>query len=74
MFDNDISEEGNSWLGLLNLEKVSGLTLNLDKAEGLWIGSHFGSNIEMDGIKWPRIMRYWGIFIKYIVCTGGRGC
>ena len=46
---------------VIEFGKVSDLTLNLDKTEGLWIGSLFGSNIEIDGIKWPRIMRYPGI-------------
>ena len=48
---------------VIEFGKVYGLTLNLDKTEGLWIRSLFGSNIAIHGIKWPRIMRYLGIYI-----------
>ena len=43
--------------------QVSGLKLNLEKTEGMWIGSLFGSNTIIEGIKWPRIIRYLGVYI-----------
>ena len=43
---------------------VSGLSLNLDKTEALWIGSmslvSFPCKIKIYGIKWPPVIKYKG--------------
>ena len=49
---------------VLEFGKVSGLKLNINKAEGLWIGSLANSNEEIAGIKWRSDpIKYLGIYI-----------
>ena len=44
---------------------VSGLTLNINKTEDLWIGSLWNCNVKIVGIKWPTVIRYLRIHIGY---------
>ena len=45
---------------------VSGLTLNLDKTEGIWVGGFKDNDPSMFNIKWTKeSVRYLGIFIGH---------
>ena len=46
-------------------ETVSGLKMNKDKTEGLWLGWKRNSNFKPLGIKWPSIIKILGIHISY---------
>ena len=49
---------------VIEFGKVSGLKLNMNKTEGLWIGSLANSNIKIAGIKWRNDpIKYLGIYI-----------
>ena len=38
---------------VIDFGRVSGLKLNINKTEGLWLGSLSNSIIKIQGIKWP---------------------
>ena len=46
---------------------LSGLRLNKTKCEGLWLGrnKHLQENCTLFNIKWPKYIRYLGIFVGY---------
>ena len=47
-------------------KKASGLTINLNKAEGMWIGSSRKNKAKPFGIKWPsEPIKALGIFYTY---------
>ena len=48
---------------IINFGKYSGLCLNLDKTEGLLIGSLADQIVKISGIKFSKIVRYLGIYI-----------
>ena len=52
---------------LNNFGSVSGLTLNIGKCEGLWIGSakNRQDNCTLFGINWPETIKYLGIYIGH---------
>lgn len=50
---------------IANFSRVSGLTLNLDKTEAMWIGSFKDRKEKLFGFKWSKTIRYLGIFIGY---------
>ena len=48
---------------ILKYCNVSGLSLNISKTEGFWIGSLKGCYNKITGIKWPTTIRYLGIYV-----------
>ena len=50
---------------VMEFGQVSGLILNVNKTEGIWIGSLSNCNIEIGGIKWPSYVRYLGVYIGH---------
>ena len=48
---------------IIDFGQVSGLVLNLEKTEGLWLGSLANCNERICGLKWPNINRYLGIYV-----------
>ena len=50
-----------------DFEKVSGLKLNVEKTEAMWIGS-FNNRVDTPfGVKWQKCVKFLGIFITYDV-------
>ena len=50
-----------------DFEKVSGLKLNVEKTEAMWIGS-FKSHVDMPfGVNWQKCVKVLGVFITYDV-------
>ena len=50
-----------------DFEKVSGLKLNVEKTEAMWIGS-FSDRVDTPfGVKWQKCVKFLGIFITYDV-------
>ena len=50
-----------------DFEKVSGLKLNVEKTEAMWIGS-FENRVDMTfGVKWQKCVKFLGVFITYDV-------
>ena len=51
---------------LKQFERISGLKVNLDKTEGLWLGSQRDSNQRPFNIKWPDgTVKALGVFVSY---------
>ena len=50
---------------VVNFGQVSGLTLNLDKTEAIWIGSMPNSKIKIHGIKWSHVIKYLGVYLDH---------
>ena len=50
---------------LQNFERVSGLKINKEKTEGLWLGTQKSSSSKPFGIKWPLILKVLGIYIGH---------
>ena len=48
---------------IIDFGRVSGLVLNLEKTEGLWLGSLTNCNERICGLKWPNIIRYLGMYV-----------
>ena len=40
---------------------ASGLALNINKTEGLWIGTLWNCYVKIAGIKWPTVIHYLGL-------------
>jgi len=50
-----------------DFEKVSGLKLNVEKTEAMWIGS-FNNRVDTPfGVKWQKCVKFLGILITYDV-------
>ena len=45
--------------------EVSGLTLNVEKTEAMWLGSYRNRGEKLFGFQWPTTIRYLGIYIGY---------
>ncbi len=43
----------------------SGLSLNIEKTEAMWLGSFSNRKEKLFGFKWPRVIRFLGIYIGY---------
>ena len=67
MFLNDKDELCTALNILRNYGRISGLTLNLSKCEGLWLGIDKGRqrNCNLFGIKWPDQIRCLGIYVGH---------
>ena len=50
---------------LQSFEKVSGLKVNRDKSEGLWLGRNKKKAEKPLGIKWPEFIKVLGVTIGY---------
>ena len=50
---------------IAKFSSVSGLTLNLEKTEALWLGSLKNRKDKPFGFQWPKTIRYLGIYIGY---------
>ena len=50
---------------LKNFEQYSGLKMNRDKTQGLWLGTEQKSTYKPLGIKWSAVIKILGIFISY---------
>ena len=37
--------------------------LNLDKTDGLWLGSLTNCNMQIPGLKWSNVIRYLGVCV-----------
>ena len=48
-----------------NFSKASGLLINKEKSEALWLGELKECNDKPMGIKWPKAVKILGIFISY---------
>jgi hypothetical protein len=46
-------------------EKISGLKLNKDKCEGMWLGRLKNCGLKKFGIKWPESIRILGIHLSH---------
>jgi len=47
-------------------EKCSGLKINMEKCEGMWLGSNHQSNVTPLEIKWPKgPIKVLGIYLSY---------
>ena len=46
-------------------EQLSGLRINRNKSEGLWLGSNKNLNIKPLGLKWRKTIKLLGIHISY---------
>ena len=67
LFLND-SNEMCSALNILEIfGNLSGLILNVEKCEGLWLGrsKHLQLHCNLFGIKWPNQFRYLGIYLGH---------
>ena len=45
--------------------KVSGLKVNREKSEGLWLGITKNCNRKPIGIRWPKLLKILGLYIGY---------
>ena len=53
-------------INLLNeFEKVSGLKINEEKIEAIWLGNAKQSTSKPLGIKWPGVLKVLGIYVSY---------
>jgi len=50
---------------IADFARVSGLTLNVEKTEAMWIGSYRDRKEKLFGFKWSKVIRYLGIYIGY---------
>ena len=50
---------------LKKFERISGLKMNKNKTEGLWLGTDKDSQNKPLGIKWPKIVKVLGIHLCY---------
>jgi hypothetical protein len=48
-----------------SFEKLSGLKINMEKTEGMWLGPLKHSNKKILGIKWKQCLKLLGIHITY---------
>ena len=48
---------------IIEFDQVSGLMLNPNKREGLWLGSLTNCNMHIQGFKWPNPIRYLGVYV-----------
>ena len=53
----------NAFDTILEFGKMSGLVLNIEKTEGLWLGGLENHNMTLFGIKFPGVIKYLGIYI-----------
>ena len=62
-----LNNENELYAALRSYGQISGLTLNLSKCEGLWLGSDKNrqQNCNLCGIKWPDQIICLGIYIGY---------
>ena len=45
--------------------KFSGLKINAEKSEALWLGSQRKNSEKPLGVKWPKVLKILGVFVSY---------
>ena len=63
LYLKDIQQFLNALDTIMDFGNVSGLVLNLQKTEGLWLGNLANCNLQIGGINWPNVIRYLGVYI-----------
>ena len=59
-------QDGRRLLGALEeFRFASGLKVNKEKTEGLWLGRNKNNTEKPFGIKWPKFIKVLGIFVSY---------
>ena len=50
---------------IASFSSVSGLALNIDKTEAMWLGTFRDRKEKLFGFKWPQTIRFLGIYVGY---------
>jgi hypothetical protein len=61
----DENQIANTIETISSFSSVSGLTLNIEKTEAMWLGSFKNRKDKPFGFQWPKVIRYLGVYIGY---------
>lgn len=66
LFVKDIKDIQNAISTINTFGKYSGLALNINKTEGMWIGKSKLSTEQIGNIKWSDKVKVLGVFLEQI--------